>query len=324
MQVAAAPFLAITAPERIRSTLDLLVTDHCYEPRPDDPLADWVATVAVPAFKALRALAGPAAACASIGTGSGLDMLAAIEILGARRVGITDLHEDVVAAAAANIAGNLAPGHAVTIEAGTGDLLAPLRPQGGYDMIYENLPNTPLRGSSTLETDRTSSKHLAPRPEQLPPLVETQLLALHYLALRQVVPVLAPGGSVLSTIGARVPLGVLLEMAALAGHAAEVLIYTWKHQADPEEMIGGYAAWQQDGLGPFHFYPAAVLREAFADDPPAAAGARALDLEAQLAPHRLDAPAALAALRAGETLAHTVAVLRSRPLPGATAAGDAP
>jgi methylase of polypeptide subunit release factors len=320
LRVDTAAFLGIANPRRILPALDIALSDHCYQPRVDDPLADWVASVAAPAFHAVRRQSDRSdafASCCSIGTGSGLDMLTAIEILGSTRVGITDLHADVVTVAADNIARNLRPEHRVVLAGGAGDLLAPLAGHGrGYDVIYENLPNTPLRDGARIDAAQTSSKHLAARREALPRLVTDNLLALHYLALRQAHDYLAPGGTVLSTIGARVPLTTLLRMAELAGHAAQILIYTWKYQADAAEMAAVYAAWQDEGLGPFHFYPAGILRAAFAALDPGDAGARVLDIEHALLPHRLDAVQARAALERGETLAHTVAVLQSRPRAG--------
>lgn len=180
LRVDSAAFLGIDNPVRIRRQADIALSDHCYQPRIDDPLADWVASVAAPAFRAVRLQSTqPDAfeAVCSIGTGSGLDILAAIEILGSTRIGITDLHDDVVAVAGDNIARNLNPAHPVDIHAGHGDLLAPLAGLGRrYDVIYENLPNTPLRGDARIDDAQTSSKHFSPRRENLPALVTTNLL----------------------------------------------------------------------------------------------------------------------------------------------------
>ena len=74
LPVDTASFLGIAVPARIRPTLELCLSDHSYVPLVDDPLADWVASVAAPAFRALRRQSERAdafdAAC-SIGTGSG-------------------------------------------------------------------------------------------------------------------------------------------------------------------------------------------------------------------------------------------------------------
>ena len=61
---------------------------------------------------------------------------------------------------------------------------------------------------------------------------------------------LAPSGAVLSSIGGRVPLAAMLEMARSAGYVAQVLTYTWKIESEPEEAIGGYKKNQADGARP--------------------------------------------------------------------------
>ena len=54
-------------------------------------------------------------------------------------------------------------------------------------------------------------------------------------------------------MGGRVPIQSMLSMAKSVGFQAEVLIYTWKIQSEPEEVIGGYKKNQEDGLGPVSF-----------------------------------------------------------------------
>lgn len=307
-------FFGIPGLQTIKPKAEILVTNHCYLPQTEDLEADWVASVAAPAFK-LIAQQRPAEnrrSFCSIGTGSGLDALAAIEILGAREVGITDIHRDVVETAVRNISDNLQVSGAVTLHAGYGDLLAPLQGSGAhFDIIYENLPNVPLTDDDNLEADRTSSGYVPPRSEQVPQSVRDSLLVLHYLALLQSRDFLKPGGAVLSTLGARVPLQSFLDMAEQAGFSASFLTFTWKAQADPRDIIGSYAAWQKRGLGPFYFHYAEDLQAAFAGLDLAEAGRRALEIEEALAPKRLDAIAAFEALRRGARIGHPVAVLQS-------------
>lgn len=316
LAVDASAFLAIDHPQRIERSLNISLTDRSYLPRTDDLQADWVASVAAPAFRALARQRGADAvrAFCSIGTGSGLDALTAIEILGATSIGVTDLFAEVVGAARDNIARNHLPDHPVEIHAGHGDLLEPLRGQGLlFDLIYENLPNLPMADAARLEIERTSSGYVPPRSEEVPAFVKDHLLVLHYLALRQARDFLAPGGTVLSTLGGRVPLGAMTAMAEQAGYSASFLTYGWKVQVDPEDMIGAYAAWEKQGLGPFTFYHADLLEQTFAALDPVAAGRQAIEIEQALAPRRLDARAAFAALKSGARIGHTVAVLKSDP-----------
>lgn len=301
-------------PEHIKDRLSIGLTDHSYKPRVDDLESDWVAHVSAPAFKLYRQRVGNARveSFCSIGTGSGLDVLSAAEILGVQRVGLTDVHVDVVDVAARNIARNLKYGYKLTIEAGYGDLLEPLRRFGSrYSVIYENLPNVPISDPTGLAVDRTSSTYVPPRTEELPGLVKQQMLDLHYLALVQARDFLAPGGAVLSCLGARVPLSVFLSLGKQAGYQSSFLTYTWKVQGDPEDVIRDHAANQEKGFGPFYFYRADVLRKAFAGVKLEESGERALEIEAALLPERLDAVTAYEAFRKGEKIGHTVAMLQS-------------
>jgi hypothetical protein len=131
------------------------------------------------------------------------------------------------------------------------------------------LPNIPLALDCTIDDGQTSATYVPGRTEDIPFIATANLLALHFLALRQVrfplywpsllsefslgtqaKPLLSPTGAVLSSIGGRVSTDILLEMAAEAGYCASILTYTWKIQSEPGEVIGGYKKNQEDGLGP--------------------------------------------------------------------------
>lgn len=307
-------YYGVAVPRRLRDTLSVVVTARSFPPYLDDLRADWVSSVAVPAFRIVerRRGTGSVRAFCSIGTGTGLDALGAVEVFGARLVGVTDVHDEVVAAAAANIRDNLRDAESITLIAGTGDLLSPFaRERPRFDVIYENLPNVPLGDAAHLETDRTSSSFFPPRNETVPDAIRTNLLTLHYVALAQARDFLAAGGVILSMLGARVPLQSFLDMSRSAGYRPKFLSYGWKIQAEAADILAGHVAWQRRGLGPFHFYREADLKSAFAGLDPAAAADSALDIERDLLPSSLDADAAYAAHAAGESIAHTYAVLQS-------------
>ncbi len=296
----------------IRDEIDIELADRAYLPDLNDLQRDWVASVAAPAFRVLAQRRGTPRAFASIGTGSGVDALAAIEILGAQVIGITDLFEDVVDTAARNVRRNIRPGIEIALHAGAGDLLAPLLPSGEqFDVIYENLPNLPVDDTRQIERDKTSAAFLAPRTEPIPGFVTDWLLTMHYLALVQAREALAPGGVVLSTIGARLPLELLTRMARAAGLTPRVLTYGWKLQADADDVISTYAQWERQGLGPFRFYRAEALTAAFAELDPGEAGDHAATIEASLAGEQLSAVAAWQAYRSGARIGHTYVVLQS-------------
>ena len=301
------------APKHVQDYLSVAVTDHAYLPKTEDITSDWVAYIAAPAFKLIREnLRHDVEAFASIGTGSGIDVLTGIELLGAKRVGFTDLQKSVVVAAAENIKKNLKNADSIELEFGAGDLLQPL--QNGkrrYDVIYENLPNVPLTDNTKIEDKRNSGHYLEKRVEAIPEFVHEQMLDLHYLALKQARDYLADKGAVYSTLGGRVPLSAFIKLGELAGLSSEIFTYSWKVQAEPEDVISGYAAQEKAGLGPFRFYRASDLQKAFADISVKESGKNAFEIEKSLESSKLTAKEAYEAFRKGEVIGHTVAVLKS-------------
>ena len=301
------------APKHVQDYLSVAVTDHAYLPKTEDVSSDWVAYIAAPAFKLIRENLGhDVEAFASIGTGSGIDVLTGIELLGAKRVGFTDLQKSVVNVAAENIKKNLKDGDSVELEFGAGDLLQPL--QNGkrrYDVIYENLPNVPLTDNTKIEDKRNSGHYLEKRVEAIPEFVHEQMLDLHYLALKQARDYLADKGAVYSTLGGRVPLSAFIKLGELAGLSSEIFTYSWKVQAEPEDVISGYAVQEKAGLGPFRFYRASDLQKAFADISMKESGKNAFEIEKSLESSKLTAKEAYEAFRKGEVIGHTVAVLKS-------------
>ena len=301
------------APKQVQDYLSVGVTDHAYLPKTEDITSDWVAYIAAPAFKLIREnLRHDVEAFASIGTGSGIDVLTGIELLGAKRVGFTDLLESVVDAAAENIKKNLKNADSIELEFGAGDLLQPL--QNGkrrYDVIYENLPNVPLTDNTKIEDKRNSGHYLEKRVEVIPEFVHEQMLDLHYLALKQARDYLTDKGAVYSTLGGRVPLSAFIKLGELAGLSSEIFTYSWKVQAEPEDVISGYAAQEKAGLGPFRFYRASDLQKAFADISVKESGKNAFEIEKSLESSKLTAKEAYEAFLKGEVIGHTVAVLKS-------------
>ena len=307
-------YLALNgATKRIKDYLSIEVADHAYLPKTEDIKSDWVAYIAAPAFKLIREKLGhDIDSFVSIGTGSGIDVLTGIELLGAKRVGFTDLQRSVVAAAAQNVRSNIKETSKIEFEFGDGDLLQPLQNgKRNYDVIYENLPNVPLANNTKIEDKRNSGHYLEKREEAIPEFVHEQMLDLHYLALKQARDYLAENGAVYSSLGGRVPLNAFIKLGELAGLRSEIFTYSWKVQAEPEDVISGYAAQEKAGLGPFRFYRAEDLQKAFANISVKDSGKRAFEIEKTLDSVKLTATAAYEAFKKGEVIGHTVAVLKS-------------
>ena len=321
LTMAAATLLAEAMPlQRLRSTLHLHLTDHTYVPKVMLPRSDWVTTVALPAFLVYRVRyprTSDGGTMGLIGTGIGLDALAAIEVLAPARVLVTDLHHDVVAKAVENIQENLLDPLAVQVEGVVGSLGVPLLDrQEKVDLLYENLPNLPLPDGFDLFSSHHSSHFVRVSGGEVPAVVTRDLLELHFLFLLQALPLLNAGGRILCAIACRRPLASLLALPQAAGFDSRLLLYTWKIQADAQEVVQGYAAHQQRGGGPFYFHRLETLERVFGSRSVVTTVDQALGLEQVLHADAVDAAVALELLEAGVLLGHTVAVIEASPHAG--------
>lgn len=302
----------------VKDEFNITVEDHAYLPHIDDIENDWLAFIAVPAFKLARKKHDGKAfsSFASIGTGPGLDVLAGAEILGAHKLGFTDLQDSVVNTAAANVRDNLT-GSSFNLVYGAGDLFDPFRGKGTngenqrFDVIYENLPNVPLSQDKVVTDSRNSGHYLEERQEPIPKEVHANMLDLHFLALNQVSSFLTKDGFILSLMGGRVSLDSFVRLGELAGVQSEIFTYGWKVQAEPEDVIGGYADQEAQGYGPFTFYRSEDLAAAFDGIDIETSGAKAFEIESKLADKKLTATEAFEIWKKGGSIGHTVVVLKS-------------
>ena len=76
-------------------------------------------------------------------------------------------------------------------------------------------------------------------------------------------------------------------------------------------MIGGYARQEEEGFGPFIFYRAEDLEEAFKGVSVEESGRRAFEIEKSLEDKRLTATKAFEIFKNGGSIGHTVVVLKS-------------
>lgn len=302
----------------VKDEFNITVEDHAYLPHIDDIENDWLAFIAVPAFKLARKKHDGKAfsSFASIGTGPGLDVLAGAEILGAHKLGFTDLQDSVVNTAAANVRDNSADS-SFNLVYGAGDLFDPFRGKGAngenerFDVIYENLPNVPLSQDKVVTDSRNSGHYLEERQEPIPKEVHANMLDLHFLALNQVSSFLTKDGFILSLMGGRVSLDSFVRLGELAGVQSEIFTYGWKVQAEPEDVIGGYADQEAKGYGPFTFYRSEDLAAAFEGINVETSGAKAFEIESKLADKKLTATEAFEIWKKGGSIGHTVVVLKS-------------
>ena len=299
---------------RVQDILRIQVTDHTYLPKSESFRSDWIAVAALPAYRALlqEDVRRTIDCYCAIGTGAGIDALAAIEVFEPRSVVITDLHGDVVETAHKNIERNLLKSCNVEVLGCVGALADPLdKCNLKFDVIYENLPNIPIDQSNSLYDGRTSSSFSNPPTRKRPVTVRRNLLDLHYDLLRDVRNILTDDGCVLSVIGSRMPVKEVLELPLLAGYEAALLTYTWKIQSEASEVIPGYLASEQIGHGPFHYYPVEALEKIFGKTSPTTAARNAAEIEAELQPHAISSEEAWNLVTSGHMVGHTVMVLKA-------------
>lgn len=312
-------FSALMPTTRIRPDVELSLDGHAYLPKVDDLKYDWVACVAIPALRALHEklkIQGRAVReFCTIGTGTGTDALAAVEILKPHTLVVTDIHASVVENAVTNIRANLVEGGDVVVAGEVGDLCAPLLEAGyKFDLIYENLPNIPVSLDVDLLSARNTSSFYRSVNADTPETVKYDLLELHYQFLKQARCLLNEEGRVLCSIGCRRPLKAILDMVSAANYEPEILIYTWKMQSEAEEVIAGYAGQQRARPErPFLFYRADTLEKTFEHITPFVGAARAFEIEEELRPHALNAEEALESVRSGVAIGHTTTVIEARP-----------
>ncbi|CEL00667.1 hypothetical protein ASPCAL00265 [Aspergillus calidoustus] len=103
----------------------------------------------------------------------------------------------------------------------------------------------------------------------------------------------------------------MLHLAEAAGLSRRIVALSWKIRSEPDAVIGGYAEAEGNGLGPFHFYYTSKLEDRYADLTPAGARLRAMRIENELSPCRLDAATALRAQRQGIEIGPLVVVMGS-------------
>ena len=106
-----------------------------------------------------------------------------------------------------------------------------------------NLPNILLADTLSLVDGQASSTYIGDRSaDRIPSHVSDSMLDLHYVCLHQVrqLNLLKPFGAILSSMGGRVPVQAMLDMAAAAGYSGRIVSLVWKIQSEPESVIGGY------------------------------------------------------------------------------------
>ncbi len=146
-----------------------------------------------------------------------------------------------------------------------------------------------------------------------PPIIQKHLLTLHFQCLIQARQHLAMGGSVINSIGGRIPRNVLDEMFHQAGYHADVLVLGLKPQTEIEEVLPGYVLVENSSEVKFSFY----RLDSFASELPCIVYGYNQNFDEQaflasIAAYKVHAVEALALYREGIPIGHTVYMFRAQ------------
>ncbi len=241
----------ITLPLELRIT----ETDHTY-PVKDDIWANWYA-FGLRAFERLRDVLEQEdrmiTSFATTGTSNGIDaIVASLVFQDLQHVVLTDLDERVVPVAKENFKRYFNSKKVIAL---TGSLLEPLIEQRiAVNLVYANLPILP-NGGDLVQGYRRASRYDkglfdAAKTEDW---IKKYLLESYYALLLQAKDVLTPRGSVICSIGGRIPYSIIEQVVEKAGFKAEELLTCFKVQTEPWEVLPGCADAEKDGVT-FDFY----------------------------------------------------------------------
>jgi hypothetical protein len=296
--------LAPYSRRRVRRPVRLTLTDRTYGPHVAEERS-WIPH----AFRAFTRLAEvvPVRDILVVGTANGLDALGAVEIFDLHSVTVTDLFDETVAVARANIDEHLEPSAGVVVHDHAGDLLRCVPADRRFCLVYENLPNVPAPDPAHIDVGTNAASFADAASYPVPPEFAPYLLALHYHCLRQARGRVRDGGGVLTSIGGRIPPKVAFALHRSCGYSPRLVAFDVKVQTEAELIIPAYAeAEQRTGLE-FRFYDAEavdIVREARSSGIDGADLAAAV--EDDLSRLAISARSALERQRRGVPVAHSV------------------
>lgn len=250
-RVDATSYLSPYGQRRVRRPVVLGLTEHTY-PLESSPEESWLPI----AFRAFARLAERMAVrdVLIIGTGNGLDALGAAEIFDLRSLTVTDLYEESLSVARANVLAHLLDTEEIDLSFHAGDLLSCVPPQMRFSLVYENLPNIPATAELDIRRGAIAGRFYETGELEAPEVFKTYLLALHHRCLLETWPRLRAGGGVLTAIGGRMPHDVAFLLHRACGYRPELVAFDVKLQVEPELVIAPYSRAEACGGVEFTFY----------------------------------------------------------------------
>ncbi len=205
------------------------------------------------AWVAFQRLSGSAQvrSFATIGTGPGVDAIGALHAFNnLETLVLTDIDEKVVPVAKRNVERYVG---VVSFVALVGSLCRPLREHDiKVDLIYENLPNIP-DADDVVAGYGKASRYKAGSFDLSDEQAKKYLLESHLAFLIEAKESLNQKGSVICSIGGRVPYNILRSTIESAGYQFQELVAGLKVQTEAKEVLLGYAKAEKGNII-FGFY----------------------------------------------------------------------
>jgi hypothetical protein len=235
----------------VRRPVRLTLTDHSYPLEPS-PEQSWLPI----AFRAFARLARrmDVRDVLIVGTGNGLDALAALEIFDLRTLTVTDLHAESLLVARTNVLAHAERASATDLSFHAGDLLTCVPPERRFSLVYENLPNIPAPTDLELRGGVITGRFYTASGPHVPEPFGPYLLALHYRCLQAARTRLHQGGGVLTAIGGRLPTDVAFGLHRACGYEPELVAFDVKRQVEPGLVIPPYANAEANSGVEFTFF----------------------------------------------------------------------
>jgi methylase of polypeptide subunit release factors len=242
---------------------------------------------------------------ASVGSGGGIDAVAAAHIFDPKRMSISDIDSGLAGLAERNILRNIP--HRLKLVVSSGHLFGGTvlpEDEDVFDVVYANLPNIPA-ADTVLDKPMARATFIDESVrEGCPEHFDRYLLALQYQFLQKAKQYLKTGGSAVIALGGRIPYEVIEDMFATCDLRLEELHARLKVQTQPKDVIGGYAKAEEENGVDFTFYCLDEVAEIQLE------GLSCKEMQEALKPFALSANEALGYMKAGREVAHLVYMLR--------------
>lgn len=288
----------------VHEPVSLVVSDHTYAA--DESLeTSWIPII----FRAFSTIASiiQVRDILIIGTGIGLDALGAIEIFDLNSLTVTDISEEVLSVAKANINTNTDTKALPAIHFYTGDLFTYVPPAQQFCLVFENLPIAPAPPQIDLLQTDNSAYYFDARGYKVPEVVERYLLTSHYLCLHDAYSQVRPGGGVLTSIGGRVPFEIVLDLHRDCGYTPQLVAFDLKIQGEPDRMLPSYRAAEEAFGVSFKFYTPGALDVVATHQASGLEGQQLFDaVRDQIEGYALSTQEALEHFHRGQAVAHSV------------------